>query len=271
MTTRDEQEPERLRTFAAELAREAGALLRERFTGERAGDARAKSPRNIVTEADLAAERLLRERIMGRFPDHAIVGEEYAPREGRGVSWHVDPLDGTTNFAAGIPHWAVSIGAVDAEGPVAGAVYDPIRDELFTAARGEGATLNGRTLAVAPASDLENALVATGFAAMRGHEPDHACLDRFTAAIVRVKGVRRLGSAALDLSYVAAGRFDIFYEEGLSSWDTAAGALLVREAGGRVVDFRGGAGWLTGGSILAGTDAVVAAFLSGIPGFGALD
>lgn len=258
-----------LRAVAAEVAREAGELLRGRFTGRRAVDARAKSPRNIVTEADLAAERLLRERLSARFPAHAIVGEEYAPREGRGVSWHVDPLDGTTNFAAGIPHWSVSIGAVDSEGPVAAAVYDPIRDELFTAARGEGAALNGCELAVSTTGELDDALVATGFAAMRGHEPDHACLERFTAAIVRVKGVRRLGSAALDLAYVAAGRFDLFFEEGLSSWDTAAGALLVREAGGRVVDFRGGDDWLTGGSILAGADPIVAAFLEDLPGFGA--
>lgn len=261
-------DPAVLRAAAESMAREAGALLKDRFRGERAADARAKSPRNIVTEADLAAERLIRARIEERFPGHAIVGEEYAPREGSGVSWYIDPLDGTTNFAAGIPHWAVSIGAVDDRGPAAGAVYDPIRDELFLAARGAGATLNGRRLAVSPATALEESLVATGFASMRGHAPDHRCLDRFTAAIVQVKGVRRLGSAALDLAYVAAGRFEVFFEEALSGWDTAAGALLVREAGGVVCDYRGSDDWLNGGSILAGTPAAVAAFLREIPGFG---
>lgn len=261
-------DPGTLAAFAEVAAREAGEMLRGRFRGERAEDARAKSPRNIVTEADLAAERLLRSRIEARFPEHAIVGEEFAPRSGHGISWYIDPLDGTTNFAAGIPHWAVSVGAVDAKGPVAGVVFDSVRGELFVAARGAGASLNGRPLSVSPESDLAGSLVATGFASMRGHEPDHACLDRFAAAIVRVKGVRRLGSAALDLAYVAAGRFELFFEEALSGWDTAAGALIVREAGGVVRDYRGGDDWLTGGSILAGTPAVVEAFLREIPGFG---
>lgn len=272
MTMKDECPAENsaavFRDAAGGIAREAGALLGERFTGRRAADARAKSPRNIVTEADLAAERLIRSLLEARFPGHGIIGEEYAPREGTGVSWYVDPLDGTTNFAAGIPHWAVSIGAVDAAGPLAGAVYDPIRDELFLAGRGLGATLNGSPLAVSAARDLEESLVATGFASMRGHDPDHACLDRFAAAIVRVKGVRRLGSAALDLAYVASGRFEIFFEEALSGWDTAAGALLVSEAGGVVLDYRGGDDWLTGGSILAGAPAIVRAFLADVPGFG---
>lgn len=268
VTVRDE-----IAATAEAVARQAGAILVERFTGARVVDARFKSPRNVVTQADLDSETLLRNAISKIFPDHAIVGEEYAARAGSGspssmgVCWYIDPLDGTTNFANGIPHWAVSIGALDDAGPLAAAVFDPLRNEMFTAARGCGAYRNGERIRVAEVTKLEDALIATGFAAMRGHEPDHACLDRFREMIVRVKGVRRLGSAALDLSYVATGRFDAFYEEGLSGWDTAAGALLVTEAGGVVRDLSGGDNWLDGGSILAGNPDIVKAMLTTIPHF----
>jgi myo-inositol-1(or 4)-monophosphatase len=248
--------------FAVATAREAGALLRERFRTREGIDERLKGPRNVVTQADLDAEALIRSRIETAFPGHAIVAEEGVDRAGTEIRWFVDPLDGTTNFAFGIPHWSVSIGACDDRGELVAVVYDPVRDELFSALRGEGAFVGVATrMRVAAKDDFAQALVATGFAAMRGHEPDLGCLDLFGRVLERVQGVRRLGSAALDLAYVAAGRFDLFFEDGLSAWDTAAGALLVKEAGGAVAEFDGSDRYQETGRIVAGGRALVRGFL----------
>jgi myo-inositol-1(or 4)-monophosphatase len=258
--------PDDLLGFAIELAREAGELLVARFHDRDRLLDRLKSPRNLVTQADLEAERLIRSRIAARHPEHEIIGEELERRAGSGVVWHIDPLDGTTNYAYGIPHWCVSIGACDAAGGLAGVILDPLRGELFAAGRGGGATLNGAPIRSAEKSDPEEALCATGFAMMRGNEPDHDCIETFRRIIIRAQGIRRLGSAALDLAYVANGRFDLFFEEGLASWDLAAGALIVAEAGGLVRDYRNEEGFLENGSIVCGHKPLVDWFLREIRG-----
>ncbi len=250
-----------LRAFAEETAREAGALLRARFESREGLNESLKSPRNVVTEADLAAERLIRARIEESYPDHAIVGEEYAARDGRGFRWFVDPLDGTTNFAFRVPHWAVSIGVCDEEGEIAGAIFDPMRGEIYSAGRGEGAWQDGRRLAVTRKDDWSQSLVATGFASTRGDEPDYSCLETLRRVLMKVQGIRRMGSAALDFASVAAGRFDLFYEDGLGAWDICAGALLVKEAGGLVLEHGGGTNYLETGHVVAGTPELVKRFL----------
>ncbi len=248
--------------FAVHLARSAGALLAERFRSRENLDIRSKSPRNIVTQADIDAEKLIRGLIVSTRPDDAIVGEELEARSGSGLVWHIDPLDGTTNFAFGIPHWAVSVAAVQGNEIRLGAIYDPLRDELFTASSGGGAFLNGKPLRILPRTSLAVSLLGTGFASMRGEDPETVrCLDLFQDVIREVQGIRRLGSAALDLAYVAAGRLDLFFEEGLSSWDMAAGALIVSEAGGVARDYDGSDGFLSSGRIVAAAPEIAAEFI----------
>jgi len=211
-------------TIAEEAARAAGALLLERFGTERALDTKS-SPTDLVSEADLLAERTIRDLLARRAPDDAIMGEEGADTPGAsGRRWIVDPLDGTINFLYGIPQWAVSVAC---EG-VAGVVFDPNRDELFIAADGR-AELNGEALQASRCDDLSRALVGTGF----GYE---AHVRRAQAEIVarvlpQVRDIRRAGSAALDLAWAAAGRLDAFYEFGVKPWDIAAGTLLCSAAG----------------------------------------
>jgi myo-inositol-1(or 4)-monophosphatase len=211
-------------TIAEEAARAAGALLLERFGTERALDTKS-SPTDLVSEADLLAERTIRDLLARRAPDDAIMGEEGADTPGTsGRRWIVDPLDGTINFLYGIPQWAVSVAC---EG-VAGVVFDPNRDELFIAADGR-AELNGEALQASRCDDLSRALVGTGF----GYE---AHVRRAQAEIVarvlpQVRDIRRAGSAALDLAWAAAGRLDAFYEFGVKPWDIAAGTLLCSAAG----------------------------------------
>ncbi len=228
-----------------EIAREAGARLREFF---REGvETEYKGDADLVTVADRTAEKLIRMRLSEAFPGHGIYGEEGTRDRLEGeYRWYVDPLDGTTNFAHGFPQFCVSLGlehrppgtAPDRDGTLeAGVVYDPMRDELFTARRGQGAELNGKPIRVSRASQLAEALLATGFPSRKRHlSPNIHFYHEFT---LRSHGVRRAGSAALDLAYVAAGRVDAFWEFNLNPWDTAAGILLVTEAGGKVTDFAG--------------------------------
>ena len=230
---------------AAAIAREAGARLREFFAQGVATE--YKGDVDVVTVADRTVEKLIRTRLAEVFPDHGVYGEE-GTREGmeREFRWYVDPLDGTTNFAHGFPQFCVSMGLeqrgaglkADEDGSLLAAViYDPLRDELFAAEQGRGATLNGKPLRVSKTAQLAEALVATGFPSRKRHQsPNIHFYHEFT---LRSHGVRRAGSAALDLAYVAAGRLDAFWEFNLNPWDTAAGILLVREAGGRVSDFAG--------------------------------
>jgi myo-inositol-1(or 4)-monophosphatase len=233
---------------AIETAREAGAILRHEF--DRPKQISYKGEVDIVTESDRRSEALIIARLRKHFPDHAIIAEEGG---GGGVGakycWHVDPLDGTTNFAHGYPCFAVSIGLAEDGQPVAGAVFNPVSEELFTAARGEGACLNGKPIRVSAIEKLATSLVATGFPTH--HRKRSANINYYWEYTLRSHGVRRDGSAALDLCSVACGRFDAFWEFGLKSWDTAAGVLLVQEAGGRVSDLSGGPYRLGGPQMLA--------------------
>jgi myo-inositol-1(or 4)-monophosphatase len=226
--------------FAIQTARDAGRVLAEKFG--RAIQISNKGDIDLVTEADLAAERLIVERVRSYHPRHAVLTEESGDVVALGgarsdYKWIVDPLDGTTNYAHGYPVFCVSI-ALEHEGRVVvGVVYDPLRDELFAAERGEGATLNGRRVRVSATDDLNRALLCTGFPYDVRERGDFA--RHFRNFIMSAQSVRRDGAAALDLAYVAAGRFDGFYEEGLRPWDVAAGVLLVEEAGGRVTHYDG--------------------------------
>jgi myo-inositol-1(or 4)-monophosphatase len=220
-----------------EIAREAGLLLAEYF--ERRVPFELKGEFDLVTEADLASERLVVRRLKERFPAHAVVAEEGTGHEfPSDYRWFVDPLDGTTNFAHGFPFFNVSIGLEHAGGLLAGAVYDPVRDEMFAAERGSGAFLNGNRIHVSASRRVNDSLGCTGFPSRKRHH-DINILFYYHLAMAS-HGVRRTGSAALDLAYVACGRLDFFWEFGLKPWDMAGGSLLVSEAGGRVSDMKGG-------------------------------
>ena len=221
---------EELAAVARDAAEAAGALLRERFHAPR-GAVRAKSsPTDLVSEADVEAERLIRELLSQRRPDDAILGEEEGTGAGEGsVRWVVDPLDGTINFLFGIPQFAVSIACEDVAGTIAGVVHDPVRGETFAATRDGPATVNGQRIAGSGRDELATALVATGFSydsVVRAGQA--AILQR---VLPRVRDVRRAGSAALDLAWTACGRHDAYYERGLNAWDWAAGALVCARAG----------------------------------------
>ncbi len=226
-----------LLNFAIQVAREAGGVLIDRLGSAQVSN---KGDIDLVTEADLASEELIIEKIRSHYPQHGILAEESgeAVMVGSGRSdwkWIIDPLDGTTNYAHGYPCFCVSI-AVERAGSIEiGVVYDPLRDEMFAAERGHGATLNERRIRVSSVEDLNRAMVCTGFPYNVRERPDFA--RDFANFTMQAQAVRRDGSAALDLAYVACGRFDGFWEDGLNPWDTAAGLLLIEEAGGRVTDF----------------------------------
>jgi len=247
-----------LRDAACAMAREAGAILAEGLG--RSHPAERKGRIDLVTEYDRRSEALLLERIRARFPDHAVLAEESGPHAGARARWLIDPLDGTTNFAHAYPFFCVSIG-VEVDGRLAAAaVYDPSRDELFAAAAGQGATRNDAPIHVSGIDALEDALLVTGFPYdVREHPERH--LPLFQDFLVRAQGVRRDGSAALNLCYLAAGRFDGFWESALSPWDLAAGVLIVQEAGGRVTDHAGEPLRLEGGQITAANPALHARML----------
>jgi myo-inositol-1(or 4)-monophosphatase len=223
------------------MAREAGALLMHYFQKhikiEYKGDA------DLVTAADRASEALIRERIQQQFPGHDVLGEEQGLNDqGSDYRWYVDPLDGTTNFAHGYPVFCVSMALEHRESQkpaerIAGVVYDPTRDELFSAEQGRGAHLNGAAIHVSQAAQLKESLLATGFPSHKRHKNPN--IHFYHQITLRTHGVRRAGSAALDLCNVASGRFDGFWEFNLNPWDTAAGALIVEEAGGKVSRFDG--------------------------------
>ena len=219
------------------IAREAGALLMGYFDKnikvEYKGDA------DLVTAADRNSEKLIRERIRETWPGHDVLGEEEGLRDtGSEFRWYVDPLDGTTNFAHGFPVFCVSMGLQHNNVMVAGLCYDPTRNEMFAAERGKGATLNDRSIHVSKTAKLAESLVGTGFPSHKRHKNPN--VHFYHQITLRTHGVRRAGSAAIDLCYVACGRTDGFWEFNLNPWDTAAGVLMVEEAGGRVTDFKGG-------------------------------
>jgi myo-inositol-1(or 4)-monophosphatase len=246
---------------ATGMAREVGRMLMgELPLGRWRGDVEKKAGRELVSRVDRAAEHLIVRRIRDRYPDHAIRAEESGEHDNGGTApyrWIVDPLDGTTNFLHGHPMFAVSIGIerVHPEAPkpadlVAAVIYLPYFSEIFFAAQGQGAFMNSETirLAVSETGELSDALVATGFAYDRERWPNY---ENFVRIADKSRGIRRCGAAAIDLAYIAAGRYDAFWELGLRSHDVAAGSLMVREAGGRIGDFAGGDDWLDGGRIIA--------------------
>ena len=224
-------------TLAITLAQQAGAELRRRFGQQQV--VTLKGDLNPVTEADHAAEIIIRQGIQAHFPTHAVQGEELGESMPHGaIRWIVDPLDGTVNYAHNFPHFAVSIGVADTQGVQVGVVYDPLREELFTVRRGQPAFLNGTRLQVSTTTDLQRSLLATGFPYDR-HLKDDNNHREFVALNLASQGVRRAGSAALDLAYVAGGRLDAYWEQDLSPWDVAAGGLLVASAGGQLSTYTG--------------------------------
>ena len=238
---------------AIETALEAGEILREEYALP--PDIRYKGDVDLVTQADRRSEQAIVQRLGKYFPEHTIAAEEGTGHvRSSEFHWHVDPLDGTTNFAHKYPCFAVSIALAQNEVLLAGVVYNPIYDELFAAARGDGATLNGKKISVSKVQTLSTSLLCTGFPVhKRLANPNIHYYYDFT---LRSHGVRRDGSAALDLASVAAGRFDGFWEFGLKPWDTAAGALLVQEAGGSVSDFHGKPYQLGGPVVLATNSSI---------------
>ena len=251
-------------SVAAQAAREAGQILRERASSIR--EIRHKGAVDLVTDVDVASEALVRRVILGAFPDHTILGEEGGAIAGSdaGSRWHVDPLDGTTNYAHGFPFFCVSIG-LEVDGALAvGAVYDPNLDELFLARRDQPATLNGQPIHVSAIDTLRDGLLATGFPYEQAHFA--RAVRSFEALSHRSLAVRRAGSAALDMCYVACGRLEGYWEHRINSWDIAAGVLLVQQAGGRVTQPDGAPFTLAATQILASNCLLHASLVESLAG-----
>ena len=222
---------------AVAIAREAGALVGDYYQRRVAFE--SKGEFDLVTEADRASEKLIVERLSAQFPEHGIVAEEGGGHESSSsYIWYVDPLDGTTNFAHSFPTFNVTLALARGGQVILGVVFDPLRQEMFTAERGAGAFLNGSRIHVSQAARVADSLSSTGFPSRKRHH--NVNIHFYYQLAMASHGVRRTGSAAIDLAYVAAGRLDFFWEFGLKPWDMAAGSLLVEEAGGRISDMRGG-------------------------------
>ncbi|MGB5427234.1 MAG: inositol-1-monophosphatase [Gammaproteobacteria bacterium] len=249
--------------IAVRAARSAGNVIIRNLGKLETLTIHSKDRNDFVTEVDQKAEQEIIGILRKAFPEHGILAEESGLRDGNDFQWIIDPLDGTTNFLHGFPQFAVSIALRHKGRMEQGVIYDPLRQELFTATRGAGAMLNDRRIRVAKRDSLEGALLGTGFPFKAQHHLD-AYLDMFRALFPRTAGIRRPGSAALDLAYVAAGRLDGFWEIGLSIWDMAAGVLLIQEAGGLSSDFVGGHNYLESGNIVAGNPKVFADILKTI-------
>lgn len=223
---------------AMQIAREAGDVLLQFL--EKRPDFEVKGEQDLITEADRAAEALVLEQLRNHFPAHSVIAEESGLHDRQSeYCWYVDPLDGTTNFAHSYPAFCVSIGLAHAGELIAGVVFDPLRNEVFSAEKGAGAYLNNRRIRVSKVPSIDVSLLATGFPSRKRHEDVN--VHFFYQLGVKAHGIRRSGSAAIDLANVASGRLDGFWEFGLHPWDVAAGLLLVSEAGGRYTDMRGGA------------------------------
>lgn len=241
-------------TVAVEAAREAGAFLKERFGTVERYDLKT-SHHDLVTEADRTAERIILERIGKAYPEHGILSEESPPQRAEApYRWVIDPLDGTTNYAHGIPFFGVSIALEERGEVLVGVIYDPLRDELYTALKGEGAKRNGQSLSVSRIDDLKKSLLATGFP-LRSRLQERN-LQILRAFLPRAQSVRRFGSAALCLAYVACGKLEAYWDLSLHRWDLAAGYLLVQEAGGVCTDLEGGEVGPEGRELLASNGRV---------------
>ncbi|HKJ88234.1 MAG TPA: inositol monophosphatase family protein [Gammaproteobacteria bacterium] len=249
-------------TTAVRAARSAGDLIVRAFDRVDELTVDTKGPHDFVTQVDRAAEEAIVGALHKAYPDHAIMGEEGGTHtKGDRYRWIIDPLDGTTNFLQGLPHFAVSI-ALEVDGKLdQGVIYDPVKNDLFLASRGAGAHLNERRIRVPERKGIEGSVLATGFP-FKYPELMEAYLDSFRSFIRHTSGIRRWGSAALDLAYTACGRYDGYWELKLNPWDTAAGALIVREAGGIVTDFDGGDDFFGTGNILAASPRVHRAMLA---------
>lgn len=252
--------------IAIKAARSAGNIIvRSMDRLDRIDISTKTGPNDFVTSVDRAAEEEIIHTIKKAYPDHGILGEESGSQAGTNINdvvWIIDPLDGTMNFVHSFPHFAVSIG-VQIRGVVEhGVVYNPVTNELFTATKGSGAQLDGRRIRVSDCQNIDTALICTGFSPRRGKESHEIVMQRLNSVLAHCADIRRTGSAALDLAYVAAGRLDAFWETSLAPWDMAAGSLLVREAGGFVSDFDGTDKFLDSGRIVAATTKVYPGLLS---------
>lgn len=236
--------------IAVRAARSAGNVITRNRDRIDQLSIQTKDRNDFVSEVDRQAEHEIIHILRKAYPNHGILAEESGVREGDDYQWIIDPLDGTTNFLHGFPHFAVSIGLRHKGRLEQAVIYDPVQQELFTATRGSGAHLNDRRIRVSPRRELDGALLGTGFP-FRAQQHLDPYLDMFRALFPHTAGIRRAGSAALDLAYVAAGRLDGFWEIGLSVWDMAAGVLLIQEAGGLSGDFIGGHDFLKHGNIVA--------------------
>jgi myo-inositol-1(or 4)-monophosphatase len=224
--------------LAERVARAAGEVLLSFYGGPAQGVGAKSSDTDLVSDADREAERVIRELLEAERPEDGLLAEEGSRSESdSGRRWVVDPLDGTVNFLYGFPAWGVSVALEDADGLALGLVFDPVRPELFAAVRGEGATLDGEPIRVSGRTELARALVTTGFSYEAERRADQA--ELLTRILPRVRDIRRVGAAALDLCQLAAGRVDGFYERGLKRWDEAAGRLIIEEAGGAVAELAG--------------------------------
>ncbi|NBD01412.1 inositol-1-monophosphatase [Atlantibacter hermannii] len=249
--------------IAVRAARKAGNFIAKNYETPDAVETSQKGSNDFVTNVDKGAERIIIDTIRQSYPQHTIITEESGEHEGtdQDVQWVIDPLDGTTNFVKRLPHFSVSI-AVRVKGRTEVAVvYDPMRNELFTATRGQGAQLNGYRLRGSNARDLDGTILATGFP-FKAKQHSAAYINIVGKLFTQCADFRRTGSAALDLAYVAAGRVDGFFEINLKPWDFAGGELLVREAGGLVCDFTGGHNYIMTGNLVAGNPRVVKAMLA---------
>jgi myo-inositol-1(or 4)-monophosphatase len=244
---------------AISAAREAGNIIVRYSDRIDRLEIKAKSRNDLVSEVDRMAEDTIIEMIRSTYPEHAILAEESGDHPGSQkspkITWIIDPLDGTTNFLHGLPHYAVSIAISINDVIEHGVIFDPNRNELFYASRGRGARLDGRRLRVTNNTRLEDALLSTGFP-FRDFTNYSKWMKSFGTLLPRTRGIRRFGSAALDLAWVAAGRYDGFWELGLHKWDIAAGALLIQEAGGQISDVAGKQDWLESGNIICGTPTI---------------
>ena len=228
-------------SVAIEAAKDAGKFLKYSIGRVRNVETKKGEVRNLVSEIDKMSEEKIIGTIKRHFPNHAILAEESGGTESQAeYKWIIDPLDGTTNYTHGFPVFCVSIGIEHKEKLIAGVIYDPNFDELFTAERGKGAFLNGKKISVSKRATLNESMLVTGFPYNISENPNRA-IERFINFLVKAQAVRRMGSAAIDLAYVAAGRYEGFWEVALNPWDVAAGVLLIEEAGGKVTSFDGGA------------------------------
>ena len=244
-----------LLTIAVKAARRGGSII-QRYAGQLERlTIESKGRNDFVTEVDRAAEAEIIDIIRNAYPDHAILAEESGETPGNEYQWIIDPLDGTTNFLHGYPQYAVSIGVKRGDKLDQAVIFDPLRDELFTASRGDGAHLNDRRIRVSSVKKLASALVGTGFP-FKAQDHLETWIDTFREILTNSSGIRRAGSAALDLAHVACGRLDGFWEIGLNPWDMAAGCLLIQEAGGIVTDFSGNRRYLESGNVLAGNPKI---------------